>query len=72
MSEQIWDMFTDHGRLVLKMASIVAKEFKCQYIGPEHMLIAMTKRDNPAKTILQRLGVTTEMVERELRNMLGE
>lgn len=62
----MYDRFTDRSRWVMQCANQEAQRFHHEYIGTEHVLLALVKESaGVAARALQKLGVSAEQVEAE-------
>lgn len=65
--------FTEKAQYCLSLSKEKAKELSCDYVGTEHILLAMLEDDsNVASNILQRRGVTQDQIESSIRELLSE
>ncbi len=72
MSGDSFDKFTKEARMVLSLAQKGSREFQHQYIGTEHILLALTEVEGTAASeVLQFLGVTTEAVAQSIEQIVG-
>lgn len=54
---------TDHARNVVQIANQEAMRLRCNYIGPEHILVALiTEQEGLAGRVLRSLGLTLEHI----------
>jgi ATP-dependent Clp protease ATP-binding subunit ClpA len=67
----MFERFTDGARRVVVQAQHEARRFGHNYIGCEHLLLAATRADGPAGTVLRDQGVTPERVEEQILLMIG-
>ena len=65
--------FTEKAQYCLSLSKEKAKELSCDYVGTEHILLAILEdNSNVASNILERRGVTQELIESNIREMLEE
>jgi ATP-dependent Clp protease ATP-binding subunit ClpA len=67
----MFERFTDGARHVVVQAQHNARRFGHNYIGNEHLLLALTEADGPAGAVLRDQGVTPERVEEQIVRMIG-
>jgi ATP-dependent Clp protease ATP-binding subunit ClpA len=67
----MFERFTDGARHVVVQAQHEARRLGHNYIGCEHLLLAATRADGPAGTVLRDQGVTPERVEEQILLMIG-
>ena len=66
-------MYTDRVKKVLKYAKEKAKEFKSDYIGTEHILLALLEENSGiAIKALKRIGVDINLMKEEVINKIIE
>jgi predicted DNA-binding transcriptional regulator AlpA len=71
-AESGFSRMSDAGREVIVKAQEEARLFPHNYIGTEHLLLAMiSSGDDPAARALRRLGVEAEGVRQRIRDMVG-
>lgn len=63
--------FSDRFRRVMLLANQEAQRFSHEYIGVEHLLIAMLKDEVPACQVLYNLGVNCSKLLTDIRNMVS-
>lgn len=57
---------------IVRDAEVIAREYGLEYVGTEHILLALLRRDGcTAARTLQALGVTTERARGELARLLA-
>jgi len=61
--------FTDHARQLLAAAQMEAERLRHEYIGTEHVVLALT-RDGDGATVLTRLGLDREQVRASLEGIV--
>jgi Clp amino terminal domain, pathogenicity island component len=64
--------FTERARQVVTNAQHEARGFKHNYIGTEHLLLALLVSEGVAGDALRSLGVTVDAVRSEIRSIVGE
>ena len=42
-----------------------------EYVGTEHLLLALSQQDSPAAHVLSNLGVTSDRLRAETRRLMG-
>lgn len=67
----MFERFTDGARHLVVQAQHEARQLGHNYIGCEHLLLAATRADGPAGTVLRDQGVTPERVEEQILLMIG-
>jgi ATP-dependent Clp protease ATP-binding subunit ClpA len=67
----MFERFTDGARLVVVQAQAEARRLGHQYIGCEHLLLAVAGGAEPAGAVLREQGVTPERVEAEILRAIG-
>jgi ATP-dependent Clp protease ATP-binding subunit ClpA len=67
----MFERFTDGARHVVVQAQHEARQFGHNYIGCEHLLLALTRADSAAAAVLRDQGVTPERVEEQILRMIG-
>jgi hypothetical protein len=66
----MFERFTRPARQVVVQAQHNARRFGHNYIGPEHLLLAVvTNEDDPASAVLRDLGLTPERTEAEFSRL---
>jgi ATP-dependent Clp protease ATP-binding subunit ClpC len=63
---------SDSTKHLLEDAVAEAKQMGHDYIGTEHMLLGMVRRDNRARELLADLGVSSDEVRKYVRRVLQE
>jgi hypothetical protein len=71
-SRGFFHRFTDRARQVVTNAQHEARGFKHNYIGTEHLLLALLVSDGVASEALRSLGVTVDAVRGKIRSIVGE
>jgi ATP-dependent Clp protease ATP-binding subunit ClpC len=67
----MYERFTDTAREAMKAAASEARRFRHEYIGTEHLLLALAKGDGGAATeLLEGLGIEPSRIQDDLRNIL--
>jgi ATP-dependent Clp protease ATP-binding subunit ClpC len=57
----------EQARTIVQLANEIAHEFELEYVGTEHILLAILRHaDNPGARALTRLGVDEEKVREQL------
>jgi ATP-dependent Clp protease ATP-binding subunit ClpA len=67
----MFERFTDTARHIVVQAQADARRLGHNYIGCEHLLMAVAATGEPASTILRDQGVTPERVEAEILRTIG-
>ena len=67
----MFERFTRPARQVVVQAQHNARRFGHNYIGPEHLLLAVVATDDPASALLRDLGLTPERTEAEFIRLTG-
>ena len=65
------ERFTDEARQVLVQAQAAARRLGHDFIGCEHLLLAVASTGTPASLVLRDQGVSPERVEKEMLHILG-
>src|SRR5437762_1908758 len=67
----MYERFTDRARQVMRLAHEEAQNFKHEYIGTEHILLALVREGSgvPARA-LRLLGVDEDSICREVENAI--
>ena len=65
----MFERFTGQARQVVVQAQHNARRFRHNYIGPEHLFLAIVTIDDPASALLRDLGLTPERTEAEFNRM---
>jgi len=69
----VFERFTDRAREVVALAQSEARSLRHNYIGTEHLLLAMlSQTDGPAARVLEELGVTRERIRTGVVEWIGE
>ncbi len=64
--------FTEKAEKAIKLAKEIAKDFKHNYIGTEHILLGLMKEDTGvAYTVLMIYGITEQMISDKIEEMFG-
>lgn len=64
-------LYTDRARQVMALAEQEARRLKHEYIGTEHILLALAgQKDGVGGKVLDKLGIQKEMVESELAKLV--
>ena len=64
--------FTEKAEKAIKLAKEIAKEFKHNYIGTEHILLGLMKEDSGvAYKVLTLYGITEQMISDKIEEMFG-
>lgn len=59
------------GRAILDIANEIAHEYELEYVGTEHILLALLRHgDNVAARVLNRLGVTEELARARIDDLV--
>lgn len=67
----LFGRFTERAQKVLIHAQKSAQYFKHGYVGTEHILLGIIKEDGVAKNVLNKMGVTSEDIERLIEEYEG-
>ena len=67
----MFERFTDAARHIVVQAQHDARRLGHNYIGTEHLLLALTEADTPASAVLRDQGVTPQQVEAEILRAIG-
>ena len=67
----MFERFSDGARRIVVQAQHDARRLGHNYIGTEHLLLAVTEADTPASAVLRDQGVTPEYVEAEILRTIG-
>ena len=67
----MFERFTDGARQVVVQAQHDARRLGHNYIGCEHLLLAVAATGEPASAVLRDQGVTPERVETEILRVIG-
>lgn len=59
----MYDRFTDRSRKVMHAAHGIAREWRQQEVGTDHVLLALLKEDGVSKAILKELNVPIDSIE---------
>ncbi len=65
------ELFTRDAQAILVDAQHHARRLGHNFIGGEHLLLAVVSADHPASAILAAHGITLEYVEAEIRHRIG-
>jgi hypothetical protein len=65
------ERFTDEARQVLVQAQAAARRLGHDFIGCEHLLLAVASTGTPASLVLRDQGVSPERIEKEILHVLG-
>ena len=64
--------FTEKAEKAIKLAKEIAKDFKHNYIGTEHILLGLMKEDTGvAYKVLTIQGITAQMISDKIEEMFG-
>src|SRR5690349_14582124 len=67
-----YDKFTEQAHQILKQAEVEARKFNSNYIGGEHILLALITDDNGAATrVLQSMGIASARVRSAVEYISG-
>ena len=67
----MFNRFTERARKVLLLAKEEARRFNHDYIGTEHILLALvSEREGVAATVIQNLGVDLENIRQEIEKFM--
>jgi ATP-dependent Clp protease ATP-binding subunit ClpA len=67
-----FDRFTERARRVLTLANEIARSYRHNYIGTEHVLVALVRvEEGLGAKALVNLGVTAEAVESAIARIIG-
>ena len=67
----MFERFTDSARQIVVQAQHNARRLGHNYIGCEHLLLAVAAAGEPASAVLRDQGVTPERVEAEILRVIG-
>jgi ATP-dependent Clp protease ATP-binding subunit ClpA len=67
----MFERFTDGARRVVVQAQHAARRLGHNYIGCEHLLLALAEESGPAGAVLRDQGVTPEAVEAQIVRIIG-
>jgi hypothetical protein len=67
----MFERFTDTARQVVVQAQLAARRLGHNYIGCEHLLLAVAATGEPASAVLRDRGITPDRVEAEIVRMIG-
>ncbi len=65
----MFERFTRPARQVVVQAQHQARRYGHNFIGPEHLLLAVVSGDDPASAVLRDLGLTPERTEAEFARL---
>jgi len=68
----MFDRFTDKARQIILKAKDLASEYGHNYLGSEHILLALLETDELTSLVLSRFGLTPEKVKKTLTSQLRE
>lgn len=68
----MFERFTDTARRTVVLAQEEARMLKHNYVGTEHLLLALTGDKGPAGQALTGLGVTRTAVRDQITTLIGE
>ena len=68
----MFDRFTDKARQIILKAKDLASEYGHNYLGSEHILLALLENDELTSLVLSRFGLTPEKVKKTLTSQLRE
>jgi ATP-dependent Clp protease ATP-binding subunit ClpC len=69
----VFERFTERARDVVVLAGEEARALRHNYLGTEHLLLGLLRReDGLAARLLDSLGVTAETVRDQVRTIVGE
>jgi MshEN domain/Clp amino terminal domain, pathogenicity island component len=67
----MYERFTDRARKVTELAQQIARRHKYEYVGTEHLLLAIVEEGSGvAANVLRSLKVDSHQIEREIRSIL--
>jgi ATP-dependent Clp protease ATP-binding subunit ClpC len=67
----LFELFTDGARRVVAVAQDESRRLNHNYIGSEHVLLALIHEEGAAGQVLKTLGVSLEAARREVEEILG-
>ena len=67
----MYSSFTEDARDVLIGAKVEMKELKHPYVGSEHLLLSILKKDNDTSEKLKKIGITYDNFRKELISIIG-
>jgi ATP-dependent Clp protease ATP-binding subunit ClpC len=62
----MFDKFTDKARQIILKAKDIASEYGHNYLGSEHLLLALLEGDEITSLVLSKFGLSTEKVKKSL------
>lgn len=66
------DILNDRCRKAVAAAADLARSWGHEFVGTEHLLIALARSQGPATHMLARCGVTADQLEAAARHLLGD
>lgn len=61
------DRYTEKAQKVIYLSQEIALNQRCNYIGSDHLLLALLKEDNLSSKILNKNGITYDFVEEKIK-----
>jgi len=68
----MFDKFTDKARQIILKAKDIASEYGHNFLGSEHLLLALLDNDEITSLVLSKFGLTTEKVKRTLQAQITQ
>ncbi|RTZ60248.1 MAG: ATP-dependent Clp protease ATP-binding subunit ClpC, partial [Gammaproteobacteria bacterium] len=62
----MFDKFTDKARQIILKAKDIASEYGHNYLGSEHLLLALLENDEITHLVLSRFGLSSDKVKRSI------
>ncbi len=66
----MFEKFTERARKVILKGREIALEYRSNYLGSEHLLLALLEEDDIPVLVLSRFGLTVEKVKRTLTSQM--
>ncbi len=68
---RMYELFTDRARKVMQLANQEAQRFNHEYIGTEHILLALVKEDSGAAvTVMDTFGIDPRKIRLEVEKLM--
>ena len=68
----MFEKFTDRARKVILRAREIANEYKNNYLGSEHLLLALLELEDIPVLVLSRFGLTIDKVKKTLTSQMSK